>query len=130
MGLKEHHVFPEVNMEKSPKARGMNITFVTTAGDNKGQALLEYMGMPFKKPVKQDVKTLSRTFYQLIRRRRNGYICMDGECANPRSSLRASATAARSAAGRAATTVISGSRICLRKMAHEGLIPGLGKSSW
>ena len=57
MGLKEHHIFPEINMEKSPKARGMNITFVTTAGDNKkGQALLEYMGMPFKKPVKQDVK--------------------------------------------------------------------------
>ncbi|HBA61796.1 MAG TPA: 50S ribosomal protein L5 [Elusimicrobia bacterium] len=50
IGLKEHHIFPEVNMEKSPKARGMNITFVTTAGDNKkGQALLEYLGLPFKK---------------------------------------------------------------------------------
>ncbi|MDO8804512.1 MAG: 50S ribosomal protein L5 [Elusimicrobiota bacterium] len=58
MGLKEHHIFPEVNMEKSPKARGMNITFVTTAGDDKkGKALLEYMGMPFKKPeVKQAPK--------------------------------------------------------------------------
>ncbi|HNW42982.1 MAG TPA: 50S ribosomal protein L5 [Elusimicrobiales bacterium] len=51
IGLKEHHIFPEVNMEKSPKARGMNISFVTTAGDNKkGQALLEYLGLPFKKP--------------------------------------------------------------------------------
>jgi large subunit ribosomal protein L5 len=51
IGLKEHHIFPEVNMEKSPKARGMNITFVTTAGDDKkGKALLEHMGMPFKKP--------------------------------------------------------------------------------
>ncbi|MHB0996320.1 MAG: 50S ribosomal protein L5 [Elusimicrobiales bacterium] len=51
IGLKEHHIFPEVNMEKSPKARGMNITFVTTAGDDKkGRALLEYLGMPFKKP--------------------------------------------------------------------------------
>jgi len=51
IGLKEHHIFPEVDMEKSPKPRGMNITFVTTAGDNKkGKALLEYMGMPFKKP--------------------------------------------------------------------------------
>ena len=50
IGLKEHHIFPEVNMEKSPKARGMNITFVTTAGDDKkGRALLEYLGMPFKK---------------------------------------------------------------------------------
>lgn len=51
VGLKEHHIFPEINMEKSPKARGMNITFVTTAGDDKkGKALLEYLGMPFKKP--------------------------------------------------------------------------------
>ncbi len=58
IGLKEHHIFPEVNMEKSPKARGMNITFVTTAVDDKqGKALLEYMGMPFKKPeVKQAPK--------------------------------------------------------------------------
>ena len=51
IGLKEHHIFPEINMERSPKARGMNITFVTTAGDNKkGQALLEKLGLPFKKP--------------------------------------------------------------------------------
>lgn len=51
IGLKEHHIFPEVNMEKSPKARGMNITFVTTAANDKeGKALLELMGMAFKKP--------------------------------------------------------------------------------
>jgi len=51
IGLKEHHIFPEINMERSPKAHGMNITFVTTAGDNvKGKALLEYLGVPFKKP--------------------------------------------------------------------------------
>ena len=50
IGLKEHHIFPEVNQEKSPKARGMNITFVTTAGaDDKAKALFEYLGMPFKK---------------------------------------------------------------------------------
>jgi large subunit ribosomal protein L5 len=51
IGLKEHHIFPEINMERSPKARGMNITFVTTAGDNrKGRALLENLGLPFRKP--------------------------------------------------------------------------------
>lgn len=50
MGLQEHHIFPEVNQEKSPKARGMNITFVTTAGNNDtAKALLEHFGMPFKK---------------------------------------------------------------------------------
>ncbi|HOW88847.1 MAG TPA: 50S ribosomal protein L5 [Elusimicrobiales bacterium] len=50
LGLQEHHIFVEVNQEKSPKPRGMNISFVTTAGDNnKAKALLELFGMPFKK---------------------------------------------------------------------------------
>ncbi len=50
VGLQEHHIFVEVNQEKSPKARGMNISFVTTAGENnKAKALLEHFGMPFKK---------------------------------------------------------------------------------
>ena len=50
IGLQEHHIFPEVNQEKSPKARGMNLTFVTTAGNNDmAKALFEHFGMPFKK---------------------------------------------------------------------------------
>ena len=50
LGLREQHVFVEINMEKSPKARGMNITFVTTAGaDAAGLELLTRLGMPFKK---------------------------------------------------------------------------------
>lgn len=57
IGLKEHHIFPEVNMEKSPKARGMNITFVTSAANDKeGKALFELMGMAFKKPEVQKVQ--------------------------------------------------------------------------
>lgn len=51
LGLKEQHIFPEINLEKSQKARGMNITFVTTAGnDDNGRGLLAKLGMPFKKP--------------------------------------------------------------------------------
>jgi large subunit ribosomal protein L5 len=50
LGLKEHHIFPEINLEKSPQARGMNITFVTTAEtDEDGKELLDRMGLPFKK---------------------------------------------------------------------------------
>ncbi len=53
IGLKEHHIFPEIDIERSPKAQGMNITFVTTAKDNKmAQVLLKYLGMPFEKPKK------------------------------------------------------------------------------
>jgi large subunit ribosomal protein L5 len=53
MGLKEHHIFPEIDLEKSPKAQGMNITFVTTAKDNEvAKSLLKHLGMPFEKPKK------------------------------------------------------------------------------
>lgn len=51
LGLREHHIFAEVNLERSPKARGMNITFVTSAGnDQDGLELLGRMGVPFRKP--------------------------------------------------------------------------------
>ena len=50
VGIKEHYVFPEINVEKSPEPQGMNITFVTTAKNNKaGQLLMDLMGFPFRK---------------------------------------------------------------------------------
>jgi large subunit ribosomal protein L5 len=50
LGLNEQYIFPEINVEKSDKARGMNITVVTTAEkDEHAKALLEHLGMPFKK---------------------------------------------------------------------------------
>jgi large subunit ribosomal protein L5 len=50
MGLKEQIVFPEINFDKIEKVRGMNITICTSAeNDNDGKALLEALGMPFRK---------------------------------------------------------------------------------
>lgn len=50
MGLKEQIVFPEINFDKVDKVRGMNITICTTAGtDSDGRALLEALGLPFRK---------------------------------------------------------------------------------
>lgn len=50
LGLQEQHIFPEINMEKSEKARGMNITFVTTArNDQEALDLLTLFGFPFRK---------------------------------------------------------------------------------
>jgi len=57
MGLDEQHIFPEVNLEKSPKVRGLNITFVTNAGsDERARELLKLFGMPFKTDDRQTVK--------------------------------------------------------------------------
>lgn len=50
MGIREQIVFPEVSMEKLDKVRGMDVTFVTTAkSDEESRALLELLGMPFRK---------------------------------------------------------------------------------
>jgi large subunit ribosomal protein L5 len=50
LGLQEQYIFPEIGVEKSDKARGMNITIVTTSKkDEQAKALLEALGMPFKK---------------------------------------------------------------------------------
>ncbi len=49
-GIKEQIIFPEINFDKLDKARGMNITFVTSAlTDKEGFQLLEKMGIPFRK---------------------------------------------------------------------------------
>lgn len=50
LGLKEQIVFPEINYDRVDKVRGMNITICTTAEDDAaGKALLEALGMPFRK---------------------------------------------------------------------------------
>ena len=50
MGIKEQLIFPEIDYDKINKVRGMDIVIVTTANTNEeAKALLEEMGMPFKK---------------------------------------------------------------------------------
>lgn len=50
MGLKEQIVFPEINYDRVDTIRGMNITICTSAkNDAGGKALLEQLGMPFRK---------------------------------------------------------------------------------
>lgn len=50
MGLKEQIVFPEIELEKLDRVRGMDISIVTTAKtDEEGRALLTLLGLPFRK---------------------------------------------------------------------------------
>jgi large subunit ribosomal protein L5 len=50
VGLKEQIIFPEINLDKVKKVRGMDVVIVTTAKtDQEGRALLSQLGMPFKK---------------------------------------------------------------------------------
>ena len=49
LGLKDQLIFLEIDYLKVDKARGMNISFVTTAKTNEeARRLLQLMGMPFR----------------------------------------------------------------------------------
>lgn len=55
MGLRESIVFPEIDMDKLDKVRGLDITIVTSAKtDDEGRALLTHMGLPFRKDGKSN----------------------------------------------------------------------------
>jgi large subunit ribosomal protein L5 len=48
LGLREQIIFPEIQVDKVEKTRGMTVSFVTTAkSDNEGRTLLKLLGMPF-----------------------------------------------------------------------------------
>lgn len=50
IGLKDQTVFPEIDFDKVDEARGMNVTFVTTANtDEEARELLSLLGMPFRR---------------------------------------------------------------------------------
>lgn len=50
MGVKEHIIFPEIDIDKVNKILGMDITFVTSAdSDEEAKALLSAFGFPFTK---------------------------------------------------------------------------------
>jgi large subunit ribosomal protein L5 len=49
LGLKDQLLFPEIDYMKVDKARGMNISVVTTAkSDQESRKLLQLLGMPFR----------------------------------------------------------------------------------
>jgi large subunit ribosomal protein L5 len=49
LGIREQIIFPEVNLDKVDKVKGLNISIVTTAKtDEEGKELLRLMGMPFR----------------------------------------------------------------------------------
>jgi large subunit ribosomal protein L5 len=50
LGIREQIIFPEIDLDKIEKVKGLNVSIVTTARtDEEGRALLAGLGMPFRK---------------------------------------------------------------------------------
>ncbi len=49
LGIKEHIIFPEIDYDKTDSIKGLNISIVTSAeNDKEGKELLKLLGMPFR----------------------------------------------------------------------------------
>jgi large subunit ribosomal protein L5 len=49
LAIREQIIFPEINLDKIDKVKGLNISIVTTAKtDEEGKELLRLLGMPFR----------------------------------------------------------------------------------
>jgi large subunit ribosomal protein L5 len=48
LGIKDHTIFPEIDYNNIDKVKGLNVTIVTTAGnDERARYMLRELGMPF-----------------------------------------------------------------------------------
>lgn len=55
LGISDHTIFPEIELDKVKRNIGFDICFVTTAVDDKhAHSLLREMGMPFRKQEKKE----------------------------------------------------------------------------
>jgi large subunit ribosomal protein L5 len=51
LGVIDHSIFPEINVERQRTNTGLDISIVTSAkNDSEGSKLLKSLGMPFRKP--------------------------------------------------------------------------------
>ena len=57
LGITDHSIFPEINVERQRTNIGLDISIVTSAStDKEGHALLSHLGMPFRK-TSSDLKS-------------------------------------------------------------------------
>jgi large subunit ribosomal protein L5 len=67
LGLREQLIFPEINYDQIDKARGLEVSIITTARtDQEARRLLELLGMPFQR----EGEALPTAARQTTRRRR------------------------------------------------------------
>ena len=76
LGITEQLIFPEIEYDKVDRTRGMDITFVTTAGNNENAfALLSALGFPFRtatNPFVLTVRMAGQVILQAVKTRLPG----------------------------------------------------------
>ena len=117
LGLKDQLLFPEIDYMKVDKARGMNVSVVTTRADRSGSAqaasvdwhAVQDSGTEISMATTAKIAKEHKTPKFKVRLRNRCHLC-----GRPRAYLRKFALC----------------RLCFRKLALQGDIAGVTKSSW
>ena len=118
LGLREQIIFPEIDYDSINEIRGLDVAITTTAEtDEQAEALLRGLGMPLAEPKRQ--------------RELDGEEVADREGRAPaKYKMRNYSRCNKCGRPRAVFKKFGLCRICLRELAHQGVIPGMTKSSW
>ena len=118
LGIREQIIFPEIDYDSINQIRGLDVAITTTAADGRaGARAPPGLGLPFAADRKREesvakkslsVKAAAPAKYKV----RNYSRC--NKCGRPRAVFKKFGLC----------------RICLRELAHQGVIPGMTKSSW
>ena len=117
LGIREQIIFPEIDYDSIDQIRGLDVAITTTARDDEqARALLTALGLPFaadgRRSVDGEEVADSQGRPAAKFKVRNYTRC--NRCGRPRAVFKKFGLC----------------RICLRELAHQGVIPGMTKSSW
>ena len=117
LGIREQIIFPEIDYDSINQIRGLDVAITTTAtNDQQARALLHRAGPPVRRRRREPLVAKKSLIVKASRpakfKVRNYTRC--NRCGRPRAVYQKFGLC----------------RICLRELAHEGVIPGMTKSSW
>ena len=118
LGIREQIIFPEIDYDSINQIRGLDVAITTTAtDDDQARALLDsarhaVRGRRREGPVVAKKSLVVKAARPAKYKVRNYTRC--NRCGRPRAVFKKFGLC----------------RICLRELAHQGVIPGMTKSSW
>ena len=118
IGIREQIIFPEIDYDKVPAIRGLDVAITTSAKSDEAGARAARRA---RSAVRRDQKGTARW-----PRSRSS----SSSSGRPKHKVRGYSRCNRCGRPRAVYRKFGVCRICLRELAHQGAVPGMTKSSW
>jgi large subunit ribosomal protein L5 len=135
-GIKEHVIFPEIDYDTVDQVRGLDIAITTTAKtDAEAFTLLDASACPsLARAARSSTRACATAKRSPHRQERTSRMAKTSKIVasqrTPKYKTRAHSRCRRCGRPRAVYRKFGICRLCLRQLAHNGMIPGMTKSSW